>query len=62
MPHTFHDSHAHLNDEQFDGDLPEVLGRSRQAGITRVINVGYDVASSVKAWNKLPFMICCPAR
>ncbi|HLA38876.1 MAG TPA: TatD family hydrolase [Candidatus Glassbacteria bacterium] len=49
MPPTFCDSHAHLNDEQFDGDLPEVLARSRQAGITRVINVGYDVASSVKA-------------
>jgi len=46
---TFCDSHAHLNDDQFSGDLSAVLDRSRQAGITRIVNVGYDVGSSVRA-------------
>lgn len=40
------DSHAHLNDPRFAPDRPAVLERARLAGVTGIINVGYDLASS----------------
>lgn len=40
------DSHAHLCQDEFAADLPEVLARARAAGIERVVTVGYDRASS----------------
>jgi TatD DNase family protein len=40
------DSHAHLNDSRFSADLPQVLQRSREAGILATINVGFDLGSS----------------
>ncbi|MEW8958567.1 D-aminoacyl-tRNA deacylase [Moorella humiferrea] len=43
------DSHAHLNDPAFAGDLNAVLGRLKEAGVAAVINVGYDVPSSRRA-------------
>lgn len=39
------DSHAHLNNERFQGDFAEVLGRCRE-NLTALINVGYDLESS----------------
>ena len=35
------DTHAHLDDDQFDGDVGDVLKRARSVGVARVINVGY---------------------
>lgn len=43
------DTHCHLNDEQYDADLNEVVERARSAGVAWLINVGYDVDSSRKA-------------
>lgn len=43
------DSHVHLNDPAFQKDLPEIVGRMAKAGVTGVINVGYDLASSRRA-------------
>ncbi|MDK2820662.1 MAG: TatD DNase family protein [Clostridia bacterium] len=43
------DSHAHLNDYAYEVDLPEVLERLKKAGVTEVINVGFDVSSSRRA-------------
>jgi len=43
------DTHAHLNDNQFSGDLAETIARSRAAGVTRITNVGYDLPSSRRA-------------
>jgi TatD DNase family protein len=40
------DSHAHLTMKQYRRDLPSVLKRARQAGVTAVITVGVDLASS----------------
>lgn len=40
------DTHAHLTDEQFAGDLEAVLDRARQAGLKRILTLGTDVASS----------------
>lgn len=33
------DTHAHLNDPAFSGDLGEVLKRARQCGVSRIANV-----------------------
>ena len=46
---TFIDTHCHLNDPQFEGDLDLVLERGRQAGVAAVIVPGYDLASSEQA-------------
>ena len=40
------DTHAHLSFPQFKGDVPEVLERARQAGVTRIVNVGTQLDSS----------------
>jgi TatD DNase family protein len=40
------DTHAHLDDERFAGDLGEVLARAWAAGLVRVIAVGTTAASS----------------
>lgn len=43
------DTHTHLNDKQFSGDLPEVLGRAYEAGVKEMAVVGYDLPSSQSA-------------
>lgn len=40
------DSHAHLDDRRFAADLPAVLQRAQEAGVTWVVTVGIDLASS----------------
>ena len=42
------DSHAHLDMSRFDADRDEVIQRATQSGVTSVINVGIDLASSQK--------------
>jgi TatD DNase family protein len=43
------DSHAHVDMEQFDSDREEVIYRAKQSGVNFIINVGIDLASSLKA-------------
>ena len=43
------DTHCHLVDPQFVNDLDDVLQRAKDVGITRIVNVGYDVETSQKA-------------
>jgi TatD DNase family protein len=43
------DTHTHLAHRQFDGDLPEVLERARQAGIGRMVVPATDISSAHKA-------------
>jgi len=43
------DAHAHLTDTRFAPDLDAVLARARDAGITRILTCGEDVASSAAA-------------
>jgi len=43
------DSHCHLNDRKFDGDRDAVIRRAREAGVTAMVVIGYDVESSRRA-------------
>ena len=43
------DSHAHLDDGQFASDLDAVLSRAREAGVSRIVTVGADIASCESA-------------
>lgn len=43
------DTHAHLTWDSFQSDLKEVIKRTKQAGITHVINIGADLDSSKKS-------------
>lgn len=43
------DTHCHLVDPQFMNDLDDVLWRAQAAGVTRIVNVGYDVETSQQA-------------
>lgn len=43
------DTHAHLMDTAFAGDLPAVLDRAAAAGVVAMVCVGYDEASSEAA-------------
>ena len=43
------DSHAHLNQPEFDADRAEMIARAQAAGIGQILTVGYNVASSEQA-------------
>jgi TatD DNase family protein len=42
----FIDTHAHLDDEKFQADLPEVLERARTSGVARIVAVATTGPSS----------------
>ena len=46
---TFYDTHAHLDFPDYAADLSEVLTRAQAAGITRILSIGTDMASSRRA-------------
>ena len=53
------DTHAHFDDERFDGDRDEVLGRLKDYGVTNITNIGSDMQSSeasVKLAEKYDFV------
>lgn len=43
------DTHGHLVDEAFDGEVPDLLARAREAGVGKIVNPGYDRESSDKS-------------
>lgn len=43
------DTHAHLNHEELEPRVEEVLARAHAAGVEKVVVVGYDVPSSERA-------------
>ena len=45
----FFDSHAHYNDEKFDNDRDDIIAKTIEAGVTKMIVAGYNVDSSKKA-------------
>jgi len=44
MP-IFYDTHAHLDDPDFEKDLPQVVERAQGAGIAKIISIGTDLES-----------------
>src|SRR5437899_7178899 len=40
------DTHAHLDDEQFKGDVGGVVERAQQAGVVRIITIATTAAST----------------
>jgi TatD DNase family protein len=42
----FFDSHAHLNQPDFDVDRDDVIARAQAAGVAEIVTVGYSVVSS----------------
>lgn len=48
------DSHCHLTSEPLASQLPGVLRRSREAGVTRVLNIGDSIAASHAALAQIP--------
>ena len=36
------DTHAHLDSKSFDGDRAEVIERAKQAGVGRIVNIGFN--------------------
>ena len=49
VDHSLTDTHCHLDFEWFDKDRDQVIERARQAGITRILNPGIDLATSQAA-------------
>jgi TatD DNase family protein len=45
----FIDTHCHLNHRDFDEDYFPVRARATQAGVTKLLTIGYDMASSYRA-------------
>lgn len=45
----FIDTHAHIHANAFDADRAEVIKRALAAGVSRIINVGFDVEDNFKA-------------
>ncbi len=43
------DSHAHLDEESFDADRPEMIARAFEAGVERIISIGTTLDTSRKA-------------
>ena len=45
----FFDTHAHLNDERFDGDREAFIASLPQNGVDNTCEIGFDIESSKKA-------------
>jgi TatD DNase family protein len=43
------DSHAHIDDERFDGDRDQVIDRATAAGVSLILNIGADMPSSARS-------------
>ena len=56
------DTHCHLNDEQLYQDLDNVISRALQTGIEKMVVIGWDKESSLKAIKiaeQYPFIYAC---
>jgi TatD DNase family protein len=46
---TFYDTHAHLDDEKFAADIPQVVERAAAAGVTKINCIATDLEGSRNA-------------
>ncbi|MFC4777171.1 TatD family hydrolase [Paenibacillus sp. GCM10023252] len=42
MTYSFMDTHTHLDSEKFDGEREEIIARATEAGISHLINIGFN--------------------
>jgi len=42
--HSFIDTHAHLDDESFEGEIDAIVARAKAVGVDRIVNIGYRPA------------------
>ncbi len=47
----FTDTHAHLADQQFAADLPDVIARAQAAGVTRIVSIAADPDSVARTFD-----------
>lgn len=45
----FFDSHCHINDQHFASDIDGYITRAKEAGVTNLLVIAWDIASSIKA-------------
>ncbi len=45
----FIDTHAHINFREYEGEIDDVLKRSFEAGVKKIVNIGSNYETSVKA-------------
>jgi TatD DNase family protein len=53
------DTHTHLNDDQFNEDREEVIARAVEAGVSRIINIGFNretIRTSLELSEKYDFI------
>ena len=43
------DSHTHLNAEQFNGEIPDVIKRAQELDVTEMAVVGFDTLTIAKS-------------
>lgn len=56
------DTHAHLNDEQYMEDLPEVIVRAQEAGVSTMVVVGFDrptIKRAMELAEQFDFIYAC---
>ncbi|WP_042453805.1 TatD family hydrolase [Neobacillus dielmonensis] len=56
------DTHAHLNDEQFNEDLQEVIERMQEQGVSNVVVVGFDrptIRRAMELTEQYDFIYAC---
>jgi TatD DNase family protein len=49
MQPVFYDTHAHLDYPDFTNELPQLISRAAEAGISKIISIGTDIESSRRA-------------
>lgn len=43
------DTHCHLDDPKFQGEVPEILARAREVGVAAMVTIGTSIESTQKA-------------
>ncbi|MDQ1143351.1 TatD DNase family protein [Bacillus sp. SORGH_AS 510] len=56
------DTHVHLNADQYDEDLEEVIARAQEAGVTNMVVVGFDrltITRAMELVEQYDFLYAC---
>jgi TatD DNase family protein len=56
------DTHVHLNADQYDEDLEEVIARAKEAGVTNMVVVGFDrptITRAMELVEQYDFLYAC---